>query len=199
MSISSIQAYASCILTHVPWTHWAVMGALALALTVLLLIRKRCSLWGAICLGMAAFVGLALLDTAVVIRYLGLIQHGSGSNVGFTFDRLFHGSEAGRSEVISNVAVFVPFGFFLAGYLGAASAKRGGRRRYGRRRFGPWRQLLIATLAALGLSLCIEAMQIVLRVGYFEVMDLVLNTAGGFVGAGLMVAGLIVCSRVRKE
>ena len=39
------------------------------------------------------------------------------------------------------------------------------------------------TLVAFGLSLCIECLQLVLKVGFFEVTDLVMNTLGGFVGA----------------
>ena len=42
-------------------------------------------------------------------------------------------------------------------------------------------------LAANGLSLCIESLQLILRLGVFEVTDLVLNTLGGFVGALISV------------
>ena len=45
------------------------------------------------------------------------------------------------------------------------------------------------TLAAFGLSLCMECLQLVLRVGFFELTDLALNTVGGGVGA-LFSAGL---------
>ena len=40
-------------------------------MTVILLIRKKCSVYGAIALGVTVFMGLFLLDTAVGIRYLG--------------------------------------------------------------------------------------------------------------------------------
>ena len=46
------------------------------------------------------------------------------------------------------------------------------------------------TLAAFGLSLCIECLQLVLHVGFFEVTDLVMNTVGG--GVGGVVAGRIM-------
>ena len=42
-------------------------------------------------------------------------------------------------------------------------------------------------LAAFGLSLCIECLQLVLHVGVFEVTDLVLNMVGGGVGTLISV------------
>ena len=49
------------------------------------------------------------------------------------------------------------------------------------------RLLWFAALSAFCLSLCNECLQLVLKVGYFDVMDLVLNTLGGFVGALISV------------
>ena len=175
MTGSALHAYAHGILTHVPWEHWVVMGVVSLALTVILLTRKKCSVYGAIALGLTVFTSLLLLDTAVLIRYLGLLRNGTGYNLGFGLERLLHGSKDARSEVISNLIVFVPFGFFLAEYL--ASTKR----------FTIGRRLGFVTLAAFGLSLCIECLQLILKVGFFEVMDLLLNTAGGGVGALISV------------
>lgn len=177
MSGSALQEYARGILTHVPWEHWVVMGVVSLAMTVILLARKKSSVYGAIALGLTVFTGLVLLDTAVVIRHLGLLRHGAGRHLGFSLDRLLHGSEVARSEVISNLIVFIPFGFFLTEFF--ASLKR----------LSIGCRLGFAVLTAFSLSLCIELLQLVLKVGYFEVMDLVLNTIGGFVGA-LMSVGL---------
>ena len=173
MTESALQEYAHGILTHVPWEHWVVMGVVSLAMTVILLARKKSSVYGAIALGLTVFTGLVLLDTAVLIRHLGLLRHGTGHNLGFALDRLLHGSKDARSEVISNVIVFIPFGFFLAEFF--ASFKR----------FSIGRQLGFATLASFSLSFLIECLQLVLKVGYFEVMDLVLNTEGGVVGTGV--------------
>lgn len=153
------------------------MVVVSLALSVILLVRKKCSVYGAIALGMAVFIGLVLLDTTVILRYLGLIQHRFGSNLGFALNRLLHGSERARSEVISNLIVFVPFGFFLAEFF--ASLKRFSIRR----RFG------FATLAGFGLSLCIECLQLLLRLGFFELTDLVMNTMGAVFGVGVSVIG----------
>ena len=173
MTGSALHEYARGILSHVPWEHWVAMVVVSLALTAILLIRKKCSVYGAIAFGLAVFTGLVLLDTAVLIRHLGLLRHGVGRNLGFTLDRLLHGSEVARSEVISNLIVFIPFGFFLAEFL--ASFKR----------FTIGRRLGLVTLTAFSLSLCIECLQLVLKVGFFEVMDLVLNTVGGVVGTGV--------------
>ena len=177
MFSSAFHVYARGILSHVPWTHWVVMAVVSLALTIILLVRKKCSVYGAIALGLAVFTGLVLLDTAVVIRLIGLLRHSTGRNLGFALNRLLHGSEDARSEVISNLIVFIPFGFFLAEFFAFL------------KRFSIGRRLGIVTLIAFSLSLGIELLQLVLKVGYFEVMDLVLNTLGGFVGA-LMSVGV---------
>ena len=175
MTGSALQEYARSILAHVPWEHWVVMAVVSLVLAVILLIRKKGSVYGAIALGLTVFTGLVLLDTAVLIRHLGLLRHGAGRNLGFALDRLLHGSELARSEVISNLIVFIPFGFFLTEFW--ASLKQ----------FSIGRRLGVAALTAFGLSICIELLQLILKVGYFEVMDLVLNTLGGFVGALISV------------
>lgn len=162
------------------------MVVVSFALTGILLIRKKCSAYGAIALGLTVFTGLVLVDTAVLIRHLGLLQHSTGHNLGFELDRLLHGSKDARSEVIFNLIVFVPFGFFLTEYL--ASTKR----------FTIGRRLGFATLAAFGLSLCIEILQLVLKVGFFEVVDLVLNTFGGVIGAVMAIAGRALLARGKR-
>ena len=149
--------------------------ALALAVAAFLLIRKRCSAYAALAMGLTVFVGLFLLETTIVIRLCGNYPHISG--VAFGFNRLVHPSVSGWAELISNVVVFIPFGLFLAEFL--ASAKR----------FSAGRRLGLATLASFGLSLCIECLQLLLRVGFFELTDLVMNTLGAFVGV-LISTGL---------
>lgn len=134
-------------------------------------------MYSAITMGFTLFIGLFLLDTAVVIRIMGFIQHESGHNLTLDISRMFMKSGRGAVETISNIAVFVPFGFFLAEFL--ASLKR----------FSIGRKLWFAAMTAFSLSLLIECLQLVLKVGYFEVKDLVLNTLGGFVGA-LMSVGV---------
>ncbi|MBT2499396.1 VanZ family protein [Agromyces sp. ISL-38] len=71
-------------------------------------------------------------------------------------------------EVIANVVLFVPFGVYLA--LLAPS--------------WPWWKL--AGVVA-GSSLALEVTQWVLSVGSCDITDLVVNTAGGLSGLGLLV------------
>ena len=189
MTGSALQEYARGILTRVPWEHWVVMAVVSLALTVILLIRKKCSVYGAIALGLTVFMGLFLLDTAVVIRYFGIMKHASGYDLTLDFSGMFQKSGQRPVESFSNIAVFVPFGFFLAEFLAEFLAVSSAGPKSTTKRFGAWRRLGVAALTAFSLSLSIELLQLVLKVGYFEVMDLVLNTLGGFVGA-LMSVGV---------
>ena len=55
--------------------------------------------------------------------------------------------------------------------------------------FSAGRRLGLATLAGFGLSLSIECLQLLLRVDFFELTDLVMNMVGAFVGA-LISAGV---------
>ncbi len=43
-------------------------------------------------LGVTVFMGLFLLDTAVGIRYLGIMRHTSGHNLTLDFSRIFQKS-----------------------------------------------------------------------------------------------------------
>ena len=185
MSGSALQTYARGILSHVPWTHWAVMGVVSLALTVILLIRKKCSVYGAIALGLTVFMGLFLLDAAVGIRLSNAILPEPGFSLAAEYHRLIQGGTARWTEMLANVAIFIPFGFFLAEFL--ASTKR----------FSAGRRLGLATLAGFGLSLCIESLQLLLCVGIFELTDLVMNTLGAFVGVGVATMGTTLLKRKR--
>lgn len=182
MSPLAVLSYARGILSQIPWMHWAVMGVVSLALTVILLIRKKCSVYGAIALGLTVFMGLFLLDAAVGIRYWGIMKHAAGHDLTLDFSRMFRKSGQGPVETLSNIAVFVPFGFFLGEWLASSN------------RTGSWRRVGLVTLAAFGLSLCIECLQLVLRVGFFELTDLLMNTLGAALGAALG-AGLALAGR----
>lgn len=185
--VSMLQSYIQGILSHISGTHWIVIVLLSLALTMFMLMRKKCSVYGAIALGISAFVGLFLLDTAVAIRYSGAMKHMSGYDLGFDFSRLFCKSGLGPAEMISNIAAFIPFGLFLSEFLASAKRFSGGRR------------LGLATLAGFVLSLCIECLQLLLRVGFFELTDLVMNTLGAFVGASMAALGSAFFSRMKSK
>ena len=183
MTSSALQAYARGILGHIPWEHWTLMAVVSLALTVILLIRKKCSVYGAMAWGVTAFMGLFLLDTAVGIRYLGLMKHGMGQNLTLDISHLFQRTGQRSAENISNIAAFIPFGFFLSEFLASTKSVSTGRR------------LGLGTLAGFGLSLTIECLQLLLHVGFFELTDLVLNTVGGVIGAGMSVGVKGGCRR----
>ena len=153
------------------------MAVLSLTWTVILLIRKKCSVYGAMAWGLTVFMGMFMLDTAVGIRYLGLLKHSTGHNLTLDFSRIFQKTGQGPIESLCNVAVFVPFGLFLSEFLASAKSFSAGRR------------LGLVTLAGFGLSLTIECLQLLLHVGFFELTDLVMNTVGAFVGA-LISAGV---------
>ena len=112
------------VFVHAAWEHWVIIGILALALTGFLLIRKKCSAYGAICLGLTVFAGLFLLDMAVVIRIGDGVDHQSGFDLAAEVHRLIYGGMVRWTEMFANVAVFVPFGLFLSEYL--ASIKQVG-------------------------------------------------------------------------
>lgn len=179
---SSLQLYLNGILSRIPWWYWVIAGSLSLVLAVFVRNRK-CSAYGKIAFGMSVFVGFFLLGTAVFLRYFGYFPHGSGYSFGM--DRLIHPDTYGWTELISNFIAFTPLGFFLSEYLASTQRFRAGR------------QILYVTLAGLGLSLCIECLQLVLRVGFFEVTDLVMNTLGGGVGAEVAVIGRKVLDTVK--
>ena len=171
MSLLALLTFVHDILAHVPWFHWMFMIVMSVVLMGFLWIRKKCSAYAALALGIAVFIGLLLLDTAVYIRYLGFLKHRSGHHWGFAINRLLNGSNMAKSEIVSNIAVFVPFGFFLAEWLASLN------------RTSAWRRIGHVALASFGLSLCIECLQLSLHVGFFELTDFVMNTLGGFVGA----------------
>ncbi len=174
---SAILSYIRDMLAYVPVWHWVVIGVLSLVITLLFLFGQKISAYGSIVLGITVFVGLFLLEEAVVIRYCDILHHASGVDLTAEHNRVFHGNVWGWAEICSNLAAFIPFGLFLSEFL--ASAKR----------FSAGRRLGLATLAGFGLSLCIECLQLLLRVGFFELTDLVMNTLGAFVGA-LISAGV---------
>ena len=62
-------------------------------------------------------------------------------------------------EVIANILLFIPFGF-LAGKLWG------------------WKAIPLAVF----LSFCIEAVQLVMHLGFFEIDDMIHNTAGAIIG-----------------
>ena len=170
--IGVLQRYLRNILPYVQWTHLAVLGVLALA--VMIWGRKRLSMYGAVMLGLAVFSGLALMDVAVVARFLDTVTP-RGTGIVLSLSKLIPPDMQTRVELLVNIVVFIPFGFFLAEFLAT------------RKRFGTWRRIGLVTLSGFALSLCVELLQLLLKVGYFESADLVMNTLGAAIGAAVPV------------
>lgn len=69
------------------------------------------------------------------------------------------------SNLVGNIALFIPFGMFLV-----LMSKNKGISFKG------------ALTRSLSLSLCLECLQVVFSIGIFDVDDLILNTSGGLLG-----------------
>ena len=67
-------------------------------------------------------------------------------------------------NLFGNVAAFLPFGAFLP------------------RLFEKCRRFLLTTLFCFEFSLCVESIQLIWKVGSFDVDDILLNTLGGILG-----------------
>ena len=87
--------------------------------------------------------------------------------------------EAFLLNVVCNVVAFVPCGFFLP-----IISRRGGK----------WYNAILLCFA---LSLCIEVVQLVFKVGSFDVDDLLLNTVGG--ALGFVIFRIARAFHVRRE
>ena len=173
MAVSSFRSFIRFVLAYVPLGHWTIIGLLSFSLIIFLIIRKKTSLYSASVLGIVFFVCSTLFETSVLIRCLGILPHATGYDFTIELKQLLQGSTIRKVEIISNFAVFVPIGFFLSEFLSTV------------KQVSVTRQIVYVTLIGLGFSLCIECSQFFLHVGFFELTDLVLNTVGAFVGAGL--------------
>lgn len=165
--------YIISVFSRIPNIHWVVIGGLAFLMTLFFLIQKRFSVYSAIVLGAVTLVGLIVLEMTVVVRLTGIMPHGYGFDLVAGFHRLFNGGERGLREIITNIIVFVPFGFLLSEFFSSI------------RLFRVWRQVGYVILATFSFSLCIESLQLILHVGFFEMTDLLMNTLGALVGAGV--------------
>ena len=81
------------------------------------------------------------------------------------------------TNLFGNVAGFLPFGFMLPVIT------------------GKMRSGFLITLAGFGLSLTVEVIQLITKVGCFDVDDLILNTLGAAIGYGMFA----VCNYLRRR
>ena len=123
---------------------------------------------------------------AMVLKRIGVqIEQHPEPDLVAEYHRLFHGDAEHRAYMLFNVLIFMPFGFTLSEFLRLV------------KRLGAKRILGFVALTAFLLSLTIESLQWILRVGLFELTDIVLNTLGAIVGSAIAI-GLSVVTRASK-
>jgi VanZ family protein len=130
--------------------------------------------WAMAAAGFAAIVLLLTLrpdSTLNDANFVPLREHGAA------WSCLLRGCSGAREsarfllqDVIGNIAVFMPVGYALAAALTGWSR---------------WRRFLVATALGLLLSLFIETIQFGMATRATDVDDLIFNTVGAALGAGL--------------
>lgn len=80
------------------------------------------------------------------------------------------------ANLLGNILIFVPYGFFIS----MAGRTRGFFKTF---------------FCSMFLSLCVEIVQLITRVGSFDVDDILLNTIGGVLGYIIFV----VCNGIRRK
>lgn len=90
------------------------------------------------------------------------------------------GTKAVWMNIGGNIAAFVPFGLFIAPVFG--------------RQFSLWQKVLMS----LDFAMIVETIQLITRVGSFDVDDLLLNTLGGLLG-GLIYMAFSAIERKRNN
>ena len=86
------------------------------------------------------------------------------------------GAFAVFANLAGNILIFVPYGFFIS----VASRERG---------------FFKTLFFSMGLSLCVEIIQLFTRVGSFDVDDILLNTIGGV----LWYIIFLICNGIRRK
>lgn len=86
------------------------------------------------------------------------------------------GMFATASNLLGNILIFLPFGFFMP----MASMRR---------------SFCVTTIYSLLLSVIVETSQLLMQVGSFDVDDLLLNTVGGMLG----FIAFAVCNVIRRN
>lgn len=86
------------------------------------------------------------------------------------------GAFAVFANLAGNILIFVPYGFFIS----VASRERG---------------FFKTLFFSMGLSLCVEIIQLFTRVGSFDVDDILLNTIGGVLGYIIF----LICNGIRRK
>lgn len=86
------------------------------------------------------------------------------------------------AECFENIIMTIPFGFFFLMARHCSMRARRPGRTYGGGEARLWACLRLSLVAAFSLSLCVELLQTVFRLGTFQLADLFYNTLGGGLG-----------------
>lgn len=187
MNISSLITYLRICFPRLPIEHWAAIIVLSSVITVLFNIRNSTSISSFISFGATVFITLFLLDATIGIRLSGERLHNPCIDIYAEYLRLVHGNKGHRFLLLFNLVAFIPFGFFLYIFVNSSWSVNLRQR------------LKCIFYSTLGFSFSIEFFQMILRIGYFELTDLVLNTIGGLVGAFSAIMALAICSCVNGQ
>ena len=168
--------------------HWVVIFAISFAAALFVLKSKKITKGGSIALVCSILIGLFILDSLTVNRLItGVKPQYSGLDLSAELQRLIAPADTTRISMLFNVLAFVPFGFFLSwGILGI-------------RHFNRKRCIDRVALIALGLSFCVEFLQFILKAGFFELTDIILNTFGAVLGASIVLGVYSLLSYFRRS
>jgi len=86
-----------------------------------------------------------------------------------------------KNNLIGNIALFVPLGFFIPFLYGRPLT---------------WRYVLVTAFI---LSVTLESTQVLLRAGVFDVDDIILNVFGAIAGYGVFVLAVLIFRTARKR
>lgn len=182
MPYSTFQEYLHLYIHHIDLLRMMVIAILSLAFFVFLLIRNKTAVYASIALALSFFFCLFLVDSMVLIRFSETTPYSTGFDFQAEFNRIFHSTKDERAQILFNVIAFVPLGFFLSEFYSTA-----------------WgldvKQIICFVLkVSLGLSVCIEALQLFFHLGLFELTDMVMNTFGALIGASVSISILALLS-----
>ena len=170
VDLASFRIYVHNAFPVLPWWHWMVMAVVALGVTLILTQRKEWSTYATVTLAITVFVGLFLLDGTVFGRLDSEELQFSPLDIQAEYRRLLECPIGMRILMVFNVAAFIPFGVALSEFLCSTQSIRAKR------------CLGSVVVTSFGLSLLIECLQLLLKVGLFEIMDIVLNSSGAVLG-----------------
>lgn len=159
--------------------EWMMVFILFLAGMILLFCMKnqegydmdRIIWFGTLSFYLAMVMGVTFLNREPMAQYQWNMQ------LFWSYEAVQKGSTASLLQILSNIAMFIPWGFLLP---------------YIWKSMRTFSHLLLASVL---FTLCIEVMQFITKRGLFELDDLLHNTIGGIVGYLIYVGWNIMKKR----